>query len=217
MADSYAWDSESAGPEAKKHAPATLRNRDAIAAVLRTVLPNDGLVLEIASGSGEHAVHFARAFAHLRFQPSDASAEACRSIAAWVEEANVANILPPVQLDVMQHDWPVAKTNAILCINMVHISPWPASEALFRGSAAILEKGAPLFLYGPYISSEIITAPSNRAFDQSLKVRNPDWGLRDIADVDRLAARYGFVREAKMTMPANNFSLIYRKTKRALG
>ncbi len=211
MADSYAWDSKAAGAVVKKHAPATLRNRDAIVDVLKDVLPDRGLILEIASGSGEHAVYLARKFPRLQFQPSDRSMEACRSIAAWMGDANVSNILPPIQLDVMQDGWSVTEADAILCINMAHIAPWAASEALFRGARAILQKRAALFLYGPYISSETITAPSNIAFDQSLKARNPEWGLRDLADMDGLAGRYGFAREPSIEMPANNLALIYRK------
>ncbi len=212
MADSHAWDSKTGGPEARKHAPATLRNRDAITDVLKDVLPKAGLILEIASGSGEHAAYFANVFPHLQFQPSDVSAEACRSIAAWADEAGARNILTPVQLDVMQDSWPVAQADAILCINMVHISPWAASEALFRGASAVLPQGGPLYLYGPYISADIETAPSNLAFDQSLKSRNPDWGLRNLADMDALARMHGFIREQMIKMPANNLSLVYRRS-----
>ncbi len=193
------------------HYPATQRNRDAILDVLRAVLPPSGLVLEIASGSGEHAVHFARAFPNLAFQPSDPQPEAVRSIAAWIADSGAANIRPPLTLDVTMPDWPLDAADAMLCINMIHIAPWRASEGLMRGAANILRPGAPLYLYGPYRRAEVVTAASNEAFDADLKARNPEWGLRDLADVARLAHATGFSGPQVTEMPANNLSVVFRR------
>lgn len=195
------------------HYPATQRNRDAILGVLRGVLPPAGLVLEIASGSGEHAVHFARAFPNTTFQPSDPQPEAVRSIAAWIANSGAANIHPPLTLDVTAPDWSrvLDAADAILCINMIHIAPWAATEGLIRGAAHILRPGAPLYLYGPYRRAEVTTAPSNEAFDADLKARNPQWGLRDLADVTALAHAAGFAGPEVTEMPANNLSVVFRK------
>ncbi len=194
----------------RRHAPATLRNRDAIVAVLEGVLPERGTVLEIASGSGEHVVHFAAAFPALDWQPSDPDPDALRSIAAWTGEADLANVAPPVTLDASADAWPVAKADAVLCINMVHISPWTATLGLLRGAGRLLPEGGPLYLYGPYLRAGVETAPSNLAFDRSLKARDPAWGLRDLADVEAAAAREGLALESIVEMPANNLSLIFR-------
>ncbi len=194
----------------RRHAPATLRNREAIADVLADVLPKRGTVLEVASGSGEHVVHFAQAFPALDWQPSDPDPDALRSIAAWVAEADLVNVAPPVRLDAGSDDWPVARADAILCINMVHISPWAATPGLLRGAARLLPPGGLLYLYGPYVRPGVETAPSNLAFDQSLRSRDPAWGLRDVADVQAAALAQGLWLEAVMPMPANNLSLIFR-------
>lgn len=191
--------------------PATERNRDAILDVLRGVLPASGLVLEIASGSGEHIVHFARAFPNLTFQPSDPEDAALQSIRAWTQDTGTANILPPVMLDAASDRWPFTSADAILCINMIHISPWRATEGLMRGSAKLLRPGAPLYLYGPYRRADVVTAPSNEAFDASLKSRNPEWGLRDLEVVADLARTEGFSAPAVTEMPANNLSVVFRR------
>jgi hypothetical protein len=191
--------------------PATERNRDAILDVLRDVLPEAGLVLEIASGSGEHVVHFARAFPGLTFQPSDPEDAALHSIAAWTQDTGAANVLPPVMLDAASDRWPVAKADAILCINMIHIAPWRATEGLIRGAATLLPQGAPLYLYGPYRQTGVVTAPSNEAFDDSLKARNPEWGLRDLETVASLARDVGFSAPVVTEMPANNLSVVFRR------
>jgi SAM-dependent methyltransferase len=196
--------------QAKRFAPATERNRDAIVSVLRPLLPERGTVLEIASGTGEHIVHFARHFPDLLWQPSDYDEAGLASIAAWSAESGLANILPPVQIDSSAADWPVEHADAILCINMVHISPWAATEGLFAGAARILAKGAPLYLYGPYRETGVPTVESNEAFDRSLKERNPDWGLRDVDDMTALAAHHGFELARRTEMPANNLSLEFR-------
>ena len=199
---------------AKQHAPATERNREPIAAVLARELPASGTVLEIAAGTGEHAVFFAGAFPALRWQPTDPSSEALASIAAYRADYPGDNLAAPLLLDAAAPDsWPIAEAAAILCINMVHISPWEATLGLFRGAARILGTGgpgAPLILYGPYIEPGVETAPSNLDFDRSLKARNPAWGLRDLAEVDRVAADHGLARAGRYAMPANNLTLVYR-------
>lgn len=205
------WLIDEAGAEARRHAPATLRNRDAITDVLREWLPCAGMVLEIASGSGEHAVHFAQAFPQLVWQPSDREPAALQSIAAWTADAGLTNVLPPLLIDVSQAEWPIDRADVIVCINMVHISPWSASEALFAHSAKLLDKRSLLFLYGPFIRHDVTTSQSNLAFDASLKQRDPAWGLRDVADLDALAKHCGFDRTALIEMPANNLSLLYRR------
>ncbi len=196
----------------KQHAPATLRNREPIAGVLARELPARGTVLEIAAGTGEHAVFFAEAFPALDWQPTDPSPEALASIAAWREDYAGSNLAAPLRLDAAAPgDWPVAGAAAILCINMVHISPWEATQGLFRGAARLLVSGAPLILYGPYIEEGVETAPSNLEFDASLKSRNPLWGLREAEALDALAVRHGLARSARHALPANNIVLVYRK------
>lgn len=195
----------------KRHAPATARNSEPIAAVLEQVLPDSGTVLEIASGSGEHAVFFARRFPQLAWQPSDSDPDAMASIAEWAREGGLANLRPPLEIDASAAEWPVAHADAVLCINMVHISPWAATLGLFARAARLLGKGAPLILYGPYLEDDVETAPSNIAFDASLRQRDPNWGVRNLADVDAAARDAGFVRTARHAMPANNLTLVYRK------
>ena len=197
----------------KQHAPATERNRAPIAEVLARELPDSGTVLEIAAGTGEHAVFFAEAFPALAWQPTDPSPEALASIAAYRADYAGDNLATPLLLDAAAPDaWPVAQAAAILCINMVHISPWEASLGLFRGAAHVLRtSGAPLILYGPYIEQGVETAPSNLDFDASLKARNPLWGLRKAETLDALAATHGMRRTARYALPANNIMLVYRK------
>jgi hypothetical protein len=195
----------------KRHAPATARNREPIAAVLAEELPASGLVLEIASGTGEHAVHFARAFPALDWQPSDPDPDALVSIEAWRADGALPNVAPPLKLDASAAAWPIEHAAAVLCINMVHISPVDATVGLFAGSAGVLAIGSALVLYGPYIEDEVETAPSNLAFDASLKARNPEWGLRSVAWLDDVAARHGFARTRRVAMPANNLALVYRR------
>ena len=197
---------------AKQHAPATLRNRDPIAQVLARELPARGAVLEIAAGTGEHAVFFAQQFPALVWQPTDPSQEALASIAAYQEDYAGTNLAAPLLLDAAAPDrWPVAQADAIVCINMVHISPWEATLGLFRGAARLLSNGAPLILYGPYIEGGVETAPSNIDFDLSLKQRNPLWGLRSAEALDELAAQHAMRRTARHALPANNIMLVYRK------
>lgn len=195
-----------------RSAPAALRNRDAIAAVLREVLPESGRVLEVASGTGEHATHFARLFPRLDWQPSDPDPEARASILAWSEAAGLPNLHAPIALDSASNQWPVQSADALLCINMVHISPWRSTEGLMRGAGRVLAgAGAPLILYGPYRRPGVPTAPSNEAFDASLKARDPQWGLRDAEDVAAEAGRNGLRLDKIVEMPANNLTLIFRR------
>jgi len=195
----------------RQQAPAAARNRDPILAVLRGVLPRTGTVLEIASGTGEHSLHFARALPGLVFQPSDPNPEARRSIAAWVAESGLVNLRPPLALDAAAPSWPVIAADAVLCINMIHISPWAATEGLMRGAASILPPGGPLYLYGPYRRAGVATAPSNEAFDRDLRQRDTAWGLRDLEAVAALAAAAGFSGPIITEMPANNLSVVFRR------
>jgi Protein of unknown function (DUF938) len=194
----------------KRSAPATERNREPIAAVLREVLPQQGAVLEIASGSGEHAVYFAGLFPGLLWQPTDPDPGALASIRAWRDEAVLENLLEPLRLDAAAVTWPITSADAILCINMIHISPWAATEGLMRGAGRLLAPAAPLILYGPYRRAGVPTAPSNEAFDESLKARNPEWGLRDLEAVEAEAARNGLRLERAVEMPANNLTVVFR-------
>jgi Protein of unknown function (DUF938) len=195
----------------RQYAPATLRNRDSILDVLRDVRPTTGVILEVASGSGEHIVHCARNLPSLVFQPSDPDPDARFSIAAWARATGVANVHAPIALDVSEPVWPIASANGIIYINMVHISPWEATLGLMRGAAAILLPGAPLYLYGPYLSEGIATAPSNQAFDRSLRDLNPNWGLRNLEVVAATAQFAGFSRPVITEMPANNLSVVFRR------
>lgn len=196
----------------KQHAPATLRNRAPIAAVLARELPPAGRVLEIASGTGEHAVFFAQTFPALHWQPSDPSAEAFASIAAYRADYAGSNLAKPVLLDAaVPAGWPVMAADAIVCINMVHISPWSATEGLFAGAAQLLGRNnGPIICYGPYLEQGMQTAPSNRDFDDSLRARDPRWGLRHAEDLDKLAEQHGMARSARHQLPANNIMLVYR-------
>jgi hypothetical protein len=197
---------------ARQHAPATLRNREPIAAVLARELPASGTVLEVAAGTGEHAVFFAARFPALRWQPSDPCPEARASIAAYRADYAGTNLAPPLPLDAAAPEsWPILAADAVLCINMVHISPWEATIGLFKGCAQVLTNEAPIILYGPYLEDEVETAASNLEFDQSLKVRNPAWGLRHLDDVDRVASEHGFERTSRFEMPANNLTLVYKR------
>jgi len=197
---------------AMRESPAAQLNRAPIADVLARVLPGSGQVLEIASGTGEHVVHFASRFPQLEWQPSDPDAAARASIAAHCTVAGLANIAPPIALDASAPDWLIDAADAIVCVNMIHISPWEATLGLFAGAARLLPGGAPLVLYGPYFEEGVETAQSNLAFDESLKARDPRWGLRHIADVDMVAADTGFARRERVAMPANNLVLVYRRS-----
>ncbi len=196
----------------KRSAPAAARNREPIAEILREELPQSGLVLEVASGTGEHAAFYAGLFPQLRWQPTDWDSAALPSIDSWREEAGLANLLPALVLDAEAAEWPVAGCDSIVCINMVHISPVEVTHGLLAGAGRLLPPGAPLILYGPYLEADVDTAPSNVAFDVSLKARDPRWGLRDLSWLDDVAARQGFTRSRRTQMPANNLTLVYRRT-----
>jgi hypothetical protein len=189
----------------RRFAPAAARNRDAILAVMRDVLPARGTVLEVASGSGEHAMHFAAAFPGLVFQPSDPDADARASIDAWA--AGAPNVRPAIALDAAAA-WPALRADVVLCINMIHIAPWAACEGLVRGAAAL---DAMLVLYGPFRRGGRHTAPSNAEFDASLRARDPAWGVRDIDAVAALAAAAGFAAPEVTEMPANNLTVVFRR------
>ena len=191
--------------------PSALRNRGPISDVLCTVLPESGTVLEIASGSGEHITHFATLFPALSWQPSDPSAEARASILEWSEAEGVANVLPPLDLDAAGETWPIDHADAIISINMVHISPWQATLGLLKGAGRLLPQGSTLFLYGPYRRQGQPFAPSNEAFDASLRARNPAWGIRLLEDVADAAEQSGLVMTTTVEMPANNLSVVFRR------
>ena len=199
-------------PPGARVSPSTARNRDPILAVLKPRLPATGLVLEIASGAGEHAVYCAAALPHLQWRPTDPDPEALASIAAWRDHAGLPNLLPPLRLDASDPDgWPVQQADAVVNINMLHISPWAAAQGLLAGAGRVLPSGGLLFLYGPYIERDVATAQSNLDFDASLRRRDPAWGLRRLDDVASTAAAHDLVLSERISMPANNLSLVFRK------
>ena len=196
---------------ARRSAPAALRNREPIADVLADWLPRSGLVLEIASGTGEHVIHFAERFPALEWQPSDIHPDALSSIRAWRAFAGLSNVREPVVLEASAPDWPVREADAVLSINMVHISPWVAALGLLDGAAALLGPGAPLIMYGPWVSNGGPTAPSNLDFDADLKRRNRDWGLRRVEVFAAAANARGLQLVETRIMPANNMMLLLRR------
>ena len=195
----------------RRAAPAVKRNREPIAAVLDDELPVAGLVLEIASGTGEHGLYFARRWPAMLWQPSDPDPMARASIEAWRSDGP-ENLLPPLALDAARPDWPLDRSDAIVCINMTHISPPAATRGLFGGAGRLLGAGAPLVIYGPFLEDGVATAPSNLAFDQSLRAQDSLWGLRRVAWIDELAEEQGLARTRRVAMPANNLTLVYRRT-----
>lgn len=197
----------------RRRAPAAERNAEPIRAVLARVLPPRGLVLEIASGSGQHGVFMATAFPAITWQPTDADPDALASIRAWAEEAALPNLRPPLRLDAEDDPstWPIGAADAVVCINMVHIAPWSAALGLLRGAAALLGPGAPLVTYGPY-RIDGRTAPSNEEFDASLRARDPAWGVRDVRDLEPAAAAVGLHLVEVVAMPANNHTLVFRRS-----
>ena len=192
------------------HSAPAERNTAPILEVLERVLPERGTVLEIASGTGQHVVAFARALPQLRWQPSDVDPELRASVEHRLAEAGLGNVLRPVALDVRDLPWPVAAADAVVCINMIHIAPWVATGALFRGARGVMPDGGVVVTYGPYTRDGQPTAASNEAFDASLRARNPQWGVRDLDDVREAAAAHGFALETVVPMPANNFCLVFR-------
>ena len=194
----------------KQHAPATERNREAIREVLARELPHAGTVLEIAAGSGEHAVYFAGAFPGVTWQPTDPDPTARASIAAYVAEAQLPNLAAPLALDVLAEPWPLERADAIVCINMIHISPWEASLALLAGAARLLPEDGLLFTYGPY-RFDGVTAPSNVEFEKWLHGKDPRFGVRDVRDLSEAGAKVGLHLRGAIAMPANNHSLLFRR------
>ncbi len=188
------------------------RNKDPILDVLKAVMPKTGLILEIASGTGQHAVHFAAALPGIVWQPSDIDPELRASVSAWRDEAALQNLLEPIHLDVTADPWPVRDAAAMVCTNMIHIAPWEACIGLLDGAGRILPEGGILYMYGPYKVGGKHTAPSNEQFDQSLRARDALWGIRNLDDVALEARRRGLHLIKTQKMPANNFSVIYRKT-----
>jgi SAM-dependent methyltransferase len=196
---------------AAKSAPAATRNREPILRVLRDCLRRPGFVLEIASGTGEHAVWFSEALPDLTWQPTDHDPYALQSIAAWRELSGLTNVLPPLQLDAASESWPVAQADAVVAINMVHIAPWSVTQGLIAGAARVLTKGGVLFLYGPFREAGAHTTPSNAAFDADLRARNPAWGIRDLDEITALAGQHGLMEPERIAMPANNLSVVFRQ------
>ena len=192
-------------------APAAARNREPILRVLRGCLTRPAMVLEIASGTGEHAVWFSRALPALTWQPTDQDPTAMASIAAWRDQAGLTNLLPPLQLDASAATWPVTWADAVIAINMVHIAPWAATEGLIAGAARVLSADGLLYLYGPFSRSGVHTAASNAAFDVDLRARDPAWGVRDLDTIAALASRHGLKTLEQIAMPANNLSVIFRR------
>ncbi len=195
--------------DARLHSPSVARNRDPILVALRPALPRTGLLLEVASGSGEHAAHLAAALPLLRFQPTDPRPEALASIDAWC--AGLSNTRPALRLDATWSVWPVTAADAVLCINMVHIAPWAAAQGLVAGAARLLPPGGLLALYGPFVEGDQPLAPGNAAFDTDLRARDPAWGLRAVEDVAALAETAGFSLPDIIPMPANNLVIFFRR------
>jgi cyclopropane fatty-acyl-phospholipid synthase-like methyltransferase len=191
--------------------PAAERNKGPILDAIRSRLPSAGVVLEIASGTGQHIVHFARALPALTWQPTDADDQLRAAAVERIRAAGLSNVRAPLRLDVLGQDWPAVDADAIVCINMIHIAPWSATNALLAGASRLLRRGAPLFLYGPYKRGGAHTAPSNEAFDASLRARNPEWGIRDLDDVERCAEEHGFALVEVTTMPANNLTVAFER------
>ena len=202
--------------EAAQIAPAAERNKDPILAVLRDTLPAQGLVLEVASGTGQHAIHFARALPSLVWQPSDPDPAARSSIEAWIAESGLPNLRPPLDLDAGAAAWPIEAADALVCINMIHIAPWDAAVGLFRGASGLLPPDGVLVLYGPFRQQGQQTAPSNEAFDAQLQQRDSAWGLRDLEAVAEEALRNGLLLDRLIEMPANNLSVVFQKASAAL-
>jgi len=189
-----------------------MRNRQPILEVLRHRVPSDARVLEIASGAGEHAAFFARALPGVSWRPTDPDAGARASIAAWRAVADLPNLEAPIALDAADPaSWPVGPVDAVVCINMIHISPWAATEGLMAGAGRLLPTGGQLFMYGPFLEADVPTAPSNLAFDESLRARDAAWGLRRLEDVTALASRHGLRLAERIAMPANNLTLVFVK------
>ncbi len=196
---------------AKRRWPAPERNKEPILAVLREVMTTKGLVLELASGTGQHAVFFAEALPHLEWQPTDLDAENLASLEAYVADAALPNLRRPLRLDVLERPWPVENATYVFAANLVHIAPWSVSEALFAGAGEVLVPGGALVTYGAYRIGGEHTSESNRAFDADLRARDPSWGVRDLEALEALAEQNGMELERRLAMPSNNFTLVFRR------
>jgi SAM-dependent methyltransferase len=194
-----------------KSAPAAARNREPILRVLRDTLPRAAQVLEIASGTGEHAVWFSTALPELTWQPTDHDPDALISIAAWRDKASPPNLLPPLRLDATEDTWPVARSDAVVAINMIHIAPWTVTLGLIAGAARVLSQGGLLFLYGPFREAGVHTGAGNATFDADLRARDPSWGIRDLDEIAALAGQHGLMGPERISMPANNLSVVFRR------
>jgi hypothetical protein len=202
--------------DARETAPSPERNKQPILEVLARILPPRGLVLEIGSGTGQHVAHFAKALPALTFQPSEMDVERHASIEAWVGAGSLSNVKPPLAIDVTRRPWPVSAADAVVCINVIHISPWEVTLALMAGAGMILPVGGVLVTYGPYMRGGAHTSQSNEAFDASLRARNPLWGVRDIDRVAEVAGNEDLALAEAIPMPANNFTLVWRKSNSAI-
>ena len=195
----------------KRHAPHVKRNRDPILEQLRRLLRPRSKVLEIASGTGEHCIHFAEGLKEVEWQPSDVDPVSLESIAAHVADSQLSNLSPPLRLDVHDLNWPVGPVDVVLCMNMIHIAPWSCTLALMAGAARVLSRGGALILYGPFFFQDRPEVESNVRFDAALRERDPTWGVRDIVDVQKAAGEHGFRQEALIAMPANNHLVLFRR------
>jgi cyclopropane fatty-acyl-phospholipid synthase-like methyltransferase len=196
--------------DGRQFSPSTARNREPILSVLRRTIPAGAKVLEIASGTGEHAIHFARSMPKIVWLPTDPDESARISIAAWIAHEDLANVLPPRALDVREKDWNAEELfDAVVAINMIHIAPWDATSALFSGARPLLKPGGSVFLYGPFRRGGTHTAPSNAEFDLWLKARDPESGVRDLEAVVQAAENAGFALRETVEMPANNLSVVF--------
>jgi hypothetical protein len=204
-----------AHPDRRQHSPAAERNREPIRQLLVELLPPAGAMLEIASGTGQHAVHFAAALPGWTWQPTERDPDGRESVAAWAAQAGLGNLKAPLALDVTASDWPVDRFDAIFCANMIHIAPWAACVGLFAGAPRHLRDGGALILYGPFVIDGEPTAPSNIAFDADLRSRDPEWGLRELSKVEAVAADNGLVLEQRVAMPANNQLVVFRMRRTA--
>jgi cyclopropane fatty-acyl-phospholipid synthase-like methyltransferase len=196
----------------KRFSPAAERNKSPIVEVLKNVLPQEGRILEISSGSGQHVVFFAEAFPDLTWQPSELEQESLESIGAYIGDSGLKNINQPILIDAVDTDWHNQDVAAVINCNMIHISPWPSCIGLFRGASQVLKRDGVLFLYGPFLIEGQPTAPSNLEFDASLRYRNPEWGIRQLESVIEVGKEHGFILTGVVSMPANNYSVVFKKT-----
>ena len=191
--------------------PAAMRNREYIADVLRSVLPESGVVFEVGSGTGVHVAHFAEKFSKLTFQPTERDPLKLDSIKAWIDESGLSNIRQPFAFDIVEDEAPIEKADAIISANVIHVAPWAVTVAFFDLAQQLLPRDAPLFFYGPFLQRDVEPSQGNKDFDAKLKAENPGGGLRHIDDMTALGVEKGFTPPMLVEMPANNLSVIFRK------